>query len=199
MQNIVIEVGTRGHPAHSVIAGMTYIYNPPDLATLVRTSTLTNWVSQTPPVRSFEFGRRHHPLCRSSVPLQHAWYTKFSSKNYKLLTRDTCNMQTRTRILFTTTAWIPYAPLKIRPVLDVQNSSCRKINHTRTYGRPDLLGVYDIQETIYNYLEDNMLQIFPRFMEKHHTFRPETPIYNEVISAHASTNILTAFKRPLKP
>ena len=29
---------------------------------------------------AFEFGRRHHPLCRSSVPLQHAWYTKFHRK-----------------------------------------------------------------------------------------------------------------------
>ena len=36
--------------------------------------------------------------------------------------------------------------------------------HTGSVG-PDLLGVYDIQEPIYNYLEDNILQIFPRFME----------------------------------
>ena len=83
--------------------------------------------------------------------------------------------------------WIPYTPLKIRPVLYVQNSSCKKINHTRTYG-PDLLGVFDIQEPIYNYLEDNILQISPRFMENITlSVQKHLHIYNEV-SAHASTN-----------
>ena len=147
------------------------------------TSTLTNWVSQTPPVHLNSGVVITHSADLQCLFSMHAWYTKVSSKNYKLLICDTCNMHTRIPFY----NWIPYTLLKIRPVLCVQNSSCRKSNHTRTYG-PDLLGVYDIQEPIYNYLEDNILQIdIPNNYGKHHTFRPKTPIYNEV-SAHASTN-----------
>ena len=48
--------------------------------------------------------------------------------------------------------------------------------------------MYDIQEPIYNYLEDNILQIFPRFMENiTPSVQKHLYIYNEV-SAHASTN-----------
>ena len=90
--------------------------------------------------------------------------------------------------------WIPYepsyTPLKIKSDLYYMSKILlaeKLIMHTRTYG-PDLLRVYDIhQEPIYSYPRRQYTTNIPKIYGKHHTFRPKTPIYNEV-NAHASTN-----------
>ena len=47
--------------------------------------------------------------------------------------------------------------------------------------------MYDIQEPIYNLPRRQYTTNIPKIYGKHYTFRPKTPIYNEV-SAHTSTN-----------
>ena len=64
-----------------------------------------------------------------------------------------------------------------------------------TYG-PDLLDVYDIQEPIYNYLEDNILRIFPRFMEN---ITPSVQKHLYITRSVRTHPLMTAFKRTLKP
>ena len=54
----------------------------------------------------------------------------------------------------------------------------------------------NIQEPIYNYLEDNILQIFPRFMDN---ITPSFQKHLYVMSSVPTHTLMTAFKRTLKP